>query len=168
VLNHLFPNTGIGEKFLITTWAFIGNGGAFYTGLDRSITKSSASSSACMTSAWLSDMDDLTQCIRILLADTTQWWNSKSNLADPSIFMYVDCWLLYTTFIPEQCDSYSGPASQTDLVYVFNPGIAWMSLVSELFLIVVTEKIHSVTPVSTRCLVGTRVASSFATTKPVV
>jgi hypothetical protein len=38
-----------GQKYLIATWNSINNGGAFYIGLDRSVTKSSASSSPCMT-----------------------------------------------------------------------------------------------------------------------
>jgi hypothetical protein len=43
--------TGTGAKYLITTWDSINNGGAFYTGLDRSASKSSASSSACKPNA---------------------------------------------------------------------------------------------------------------------
>jgi hypothetical protein len=39
---------GTGDKFLITNWDSINAGGASYSGLDRGIIKSSASSSACM------------------------------------------------------------------------------------------------------------------------
>jgi hypothetical protein len=52
--NSLTCNAGIGDKYLITTWDAINNGGAQYTGLDRSISRSSASSAACLVISILS------------------------------------------------------------------------------------------------------------------
>ncbi len=76
---------GTGNKFLITNWDAITFNGASYSGLDRRITKSSASSSACMERCLLTTMYRCSSCC----VDTTRWWNSKNDASHPAIFMYA-------------------------------------------------------------------------------
>jgi hypothetical protein len=56
-------HVGTGDKYLIATWDAINNGGAQYNGLDRSITKSSASSSTCTHNTHGTTIDGVTHSI---------------------------------------------------------------------------------------------------------
>jgi hypothetical protein len=102
-----------GDKFLITIWDSIFAGGSFYAGVDRTVTKSSASSSSCIQTCLLaSDPWPLTKHH----TDTTKWWNSKNDPSHPALYMYDKTHSYSLSLAANSVHVISGPGSQEDLV----------------------------------------------------